>query len=112
MENNLLEASKRKEFRVLEKVHQASGGGDENITTHLQLLALVRGWTTAICYAWAKHGSVTQATALIEDLASQFAGRTSDQYQRLSADTVGEGIVSSRVGAGSSKLTCLAHELG
>ena len=45
-------------------------------------------------------------------LTSKFTRRADDQDERLRTNFVGERVVADRVGARSSELTGLAHELG
>jgi hypothetical protein len=112
VKDDLLEAAERQQVVVAHEVHKTTGGGDEDVASHLELLALVLGGSTTVDDARAQHSAVAETASLIEDLASKLAGGADDQHERLSADTVGRGIVAGRVRARSSKLTGLAHELG
>jgi hypothetical protein len=75
---DLLETLQRKQVVLAHEVHQATRGGDENITTHLELLALVLGRSTTVYNARTQHGAVAQTTSLIKDLTSKLAGRADD----------------------------------
>jgi hypothetical protein len=61
---DLLETLQRKQVVLAHEVHQATRGGDENITPHLELLALVLGRRTTIDDARTQHSAVTQSTRL------------------------------------------------
>ena len=55
---DLLETTEREQVHVLRKVHESAWSGDEDITTHLQLLALILCRCTAIDDARTQHGTV------------------------------------------------------
>jgi len=84
----LLEAPEGQQVVVRHEVHEATGGGNENVAAHLELLTLALGGSAAIDDAGSQHGSVAQAAGLVEDLTCQLTSRTDDKYQRLGTNTV------------------------
>jgi hypothetical protein len=58
------------------------------------------------------HNAVRTRKTYVEDLAGELASRAHNQDEWLSTNTVGERVVANRVGARSSQLASLAHELG
>lgn len=60
----LLEAAEREQIDVLHEVHKATRSGDEDVTAHLELLALVLGRRTTVNGTRSQHGTVTQAAGL------------------------------------------------
>ena len=65
---DLLEATEGEQIVVLHEVHEATGGGDEDVASHLELLVLALGGSTTIDDARTQHGAVAQTTSLVEDL--------------------------------------------
>jgi hypothetical protein len=65
---DLLETTEGEQVVVLHEVHQATGGGNEDVATHLELLALVLGRSTTVDDARAQHRAVTETTSLVKDL--------------------------------------------
>jgi hypothetical protein len=112
VKDDLLEAAERQQVVVAHEVHKTTGGGDEDVASHLELLALVLGGSTTVDDARSQHSAVAETASLIEDLAGKLAGGADDQHQRLSADAVSGGVVAGWVGARCSKLAGLAHQLG
>ena len=100
----------RQKVEVGHEVHETTRCRDEDITAHLELLALVLGRCTAVDNARAQHGAVAETASLIEDLAGEFASGADDENKRLSADAVGHGVVARWVGTRGSELAGLAHQ--
>lgn len=114
MKSNLvsvLEAAERQEIVVLHKVHEASWSGNQDVTAHLELLALIPSGSTSIHNARAQHCTVAQATSQVERLSSELAGRTHNQYQRLGTDPVCKRVVAGWVGSRCRQLASFTHEL-
>jgi hypothetical protein len=63
---DLLEAAEGEQVVVLHEVHEATGGGDEDVATHLELLALALGRSATIDDARTQHGAVAQTTSLLD----------------------------------------------
>lgn len=103
----LLETSHGQSVRIPHEVHKATGSGNKDVATLLQLLTLVFHWSTTVHHARAQHGTIAETTRFIEDLTGQLASWADDKDERLSTNT---RLVSGRTW--SLKHTSLAHQLG
>jgi hypothetical protein len=61
---DLLETTEGQKVVVLHEVHEATGSGDEDVATHLELLALVLGRSTTVHDARTQHSAVAETTSL------------------------------------------------
>lgn len=107
-----LETTEREQVQVLHEVHETTGGRNQDVAAHLQLLTLVTGRSTTVDHARTQHRAVAQTACFVEDLASQLSGGTNNEDKRLSTNLVGQRVVAGGVRARSCELASLAHQLG
>jgi hypothetical protein len=67
--DSLLDTMKRKDMRLLHKIKETARSSDQDVATLLQLFPLFAHRTTAVDDAWAQHGTIAEATGLVEDLS-------------------------------------------
>lgn len=95
------------------KVEQTTWCGNQDITPATKFLLLLAFRSTAVRNAWSQHGSIAQATSLIEDLGAKLAGWSDNQDQRLCANRVHCRIKAvGQIWTTTGQLFDLSHELG
>jgi hypothetical protein len=99
--------------RLRHDVEKATWSGDEKVATLEQLGQLLTNWSTTICHARAKHGSIAETSSFIEDLAAELSSRSNDQNKGLGTNAITLSVEAvGEVRTGSSQLLGLAHKLG
>jgi hypothetical protein len=106
VDDSILDASHREDVRLVHQVLKTARGTDEEVAALAKLLKVDTDRNSAVRADRTKHGAITKATSLVEDLLSQLAGRDNDNDKGLGTDAATVD------GARSLELANLTHQFG
>lgn len=86
--DGVLQATQGQDMGTKDKVLQATGSSDKNVTALSEQSDLLPTMATAIDDTGSKHGSGAKLASLIEDLYSKLTSWDHDEHQGLNLDIV------------------------